>query len=457
MKRALQELRRVLGEDRVAEGPDMRARYARDFGGHDLGRALSAAYPGSLEDARAVVSWARRHGIALTPVGAQTSFWASTRVEGRLVVDLRRMDRLLAVDAENLTATAQAGISVASLDAALAAQGLFLPVCPDGFGDATVGSMIANDTSAGHGMFDGSIGEHVVSLTAVLGTGEVLRTGASSSLEGLPAFSRAGLPDFTGLFLGSEGSLGLVTDVTLRVRPAPLRRALAVSGGGPDALVAAARELRHGGLCYGLRRDSHAVSGRERTLLELAAYGGPEDLAAREARAREILARRGLGAAAAPEEPRWQPREGMAAGWKGVSVALPYSNLEAVRRLWTERLRAQVAGLAAPEGEGFLRLYFGSGAAAALVGWSHRPDDQAAHERAACEIRALLLRFGVPYRIGTVWRTLVAGRLDPVYRSLLGRVKQLCDPDAILNPAVGAFPVPMTAPRARRAARRRRR
>lgn len=448
MKPSLAELARALGEGGVAAADEAARVYARDFAGHDLGRPLGAALPRTTEQTAAVVAWARRRRVALTPVGARTSFWASTRADGRLVVDLRRMDKLLSCDRVDQAASAQAGMTVAAFDAAVGARGLFLPVCPDGFGDATLGSMIANDTSAGHGMFDGSIGDHVLAVTAVLGSGAVARTGASSVLAGLPAFSRAGLPDPTGLLLGSEGALGLVTELTLRLRPAPLTRTLSLSAAaGAGALTEAAQALRHGGLVHALRLDSEAVSGRERALAEVAAYGGEEDLEARSRVVQGLLARAGWSAAPAAAQARWMPRPPVE-GWKGVSAAIPYSNVEAVRRLWRERLRARVAGVARPEG--FLRVYYGSAGAAALIGWSHPADDSEAHENLACEVRALLLPFGVPYRIGTVWRTLIAGRVDASYKALIGDIKRVCDPDGILNPGVGVFPSRAEPPARRR-------
>lgn len=451
VKPALSELSKALGGAAILDAEAAAGRYGRDFAGHDLGRAAGAVLPRSTEEVAAVVAWARRRGVALTPVGAQTSFWANTKADGRLVVDLRGMQRLLGVDKVNLTVSAEAGMSVAALHAALSAQGLYLPVSPDGFGDATLGSMIGNETSAGHGMFDGPIGDHVVSLTAVLGTGAVARTGASSVLAGLPAFSRSGLPDATGLLLASEGALGIVTELTLRVRPAPLRLTLEASGGGA-AVLAAAQRLRHGGLCEALRHDRFAVSGRERVLVQVAAYGGPEDLASRGAVVGELLRQCGLRSAPAAEEPRWMPRLPVE-GWKGVSLAVPYSSVEAVSRLWDERLRARVAGLARPEG--FLRLYYGSAGAAVLAAWSHEKGPEEAHRDLACEIRALLLPFGVPYRIGTVWRPLIAGRVDPAYRNFMGEIKRLCDPDGVLNPGVSVFPAPSPQAPRRPAARRR--
>ena len=436
VKASLAELARLLGRDALIEGEAAARRYARDFAGHDLGRPIGAALPRTTAEAAAVVAWARRRKAPLTPVGALTSFWASTRVEGRLVVDLRRMDKVLSVDAVNGTVAAQAGMSVGALDAELAARGLFTPVCPDGFGDATLGSMIANDTSAGHGMFDGSIGDQLVCVTAVLGSGVVARTGASSLFAGVPAFTRSGLPDPTGLLLASEGALGLVTEIVLRARPAPARAAFSIRAPG-EALLAAARRLRYGGLCHSLRQDFLAVRGEEQALLEVAAYSGADELRAKTSLVTSLLEPLGLSLAPVPPPPRWTARPPVE-GWKGVALAIPYSNVEAVLRLWRERLRARVAGAASPDG--FLRVYYGSAAAAALVGWSHGLDaSQGLHEDLACEIRALLLPFGVPYRIGTVWRTLAAGRVDPAYRALMAEIKNVCDPDGILNPGVSLF------------------
>ena len=220
---AARELAKLLGTGKVLCAPKDLARMSRDFAGHDLGRALCVVRPRATEDVRKVVVWARKTKTALTPCGALTSFWAATRVPGRVALDMRGLSRLLSLDAVEGVARVQAGMSVAALDAALGKKGLTLAAAPDGFGDAVVGTLAVNDTVAGLGQFAGPASAQLVGLEVVLGTGEVLRTGASSVLGGLPAFSLHGLPDPTGLFLASEGTLGVVTEVLVRAAPKPLR------------------------------------------------------------------------------------------------------------------------------------------------------------------------------------------------------------------------------------------
>lgn len=235
---AVKELGRLLGASRVSAAPAALARASRDFGGHDLGRALAVVRPASTEHVRALVLWARRARVPLTPMGGLTSFWASTRVAGRVALDMRSMARVLSVDPVEGVVRAEAGLTVAALDGALSRRGLTLSGAPDGFGDATLGSLVANDTVAGLGQFHEPASSQVLGVTAVLGTGEVLRAGAAAALPGLAPSARQGLPDPTGLLLASEGALGVVTELWLRARPAPVRASLAA----PMALDAAAFE-----------------------------------------------------------------------------------------------------------------------------------------------------------------------------------------------------------------------
>ncbi|MDE2291054.1 MAG: FAD-binding oxidoreductase, partial [Elusimicrobia bacterium] len=246
--KGLAELGRLVGAARVSARGEAVARASRDFAGHDLGRPLCVVRPASTEHVRRVVVWARKAGVGVTAAGGLTSFWAASRCPGRVVLDMRAMARLLAVDPLEGVARAEAGMTVAALDAALARKRLTLSGAPDGFGDATLGSLVANDTVAGLGQFHAPAASQVLGVTAVLGTGEVLRTGASAVLSGLPAFALRGAPDPTGLLCASEGTLGVVTELALAARPAVERATFLVrSPSTPkdfERLARAARALR---------------------------------------------------------------------------------------------------------------------------------------------------------------------------------------------------------------------
>ena len=443
---AVRELQKLLGAPRVSVKPDALARASRDFAGHDLGRALCVVRPASTEHVRRTVLWARKAKVAVCPMGGLTSFWASTRVAGRVALDMRAMSRLKAVDALEGVAHAEAGMTVAALDAALGKKGLCLAAAPDGFGDATLASLAANATVAGLGQFAGPATGQIVGLTAVLGTGEVLRAGASSVLSGLPAFALQGVPDPTGLLLASEGTLGIVTEVLLRAVPAPERSALALrlpsSPRDFARLAAAARALRGAGAVDRFLCESWVTMRPDEARVELAAPDA-EGLRAAARRVAEAFRKEGLGAPepvearAAGPGGRWQLRPYGKENWRGVSVQVPYANIGKVYEAWVSRLRGRVAGVASPEG--FLRTYLNAYGCAALFGWSFPADErvEAASAEVERELRSVLAPLGIPYRAGSVWRAALDSRLDPAYASLLRSVKSLLDPDGLLNPGVG--------------------
>lgn len=435
------DLAKLLGAKKVSASPKDLARVSRDFAGHDLGRALCVVRPASTEDVVKLVKWARRTKTALTPSGALTSFWASTRVPGRVALDMRGMAKLLSVDPLEGVARVQTGMSVGALDAALGKKGLTLAAAPDGFGDAAVGTLVANDTVAGLGQFAGPASGQIVGLEAVLGTGEVLRTGASGALAGLPAFAREGLPDPTGLFLASEGTLGIVTEVFVRAAPKPLRGTWVArppaSADGFARLSAAARGLRGAAGVERVLLESWVTMRGEEVLIDLSAQD-EAGLEARAARVTAEFAKHGLPAPSRKEPgPRWGERPAGKENWRGVSLQVPHANIGKIYGLWLAELRGRVAGVASPEG--FLRVYLNAYGCAALFGWSF-PAGEAVEARSSELERALRARLGplgIPYRAGTVWRAALDARLDPAYAAIIRSVKALVDPDGILNPGTG--------------------
>jgi alkyldihydroxyacetonephosphate synthase len=219
----------AVGSAHVLDDDDARARRAAGRSYVDLlrlraGRPAAApdavVLPGSADEVEAVLRACSAHGVAVVPFGGGTSVVGGVEplrggAAGVVTLDLRRLDRLLAVDHASLTATFEAGVRGPAAEGLLAEHGLQLGHLPQSFEHASLGGYAATrsagQASTGHGRFD----ELVTALE--------LRSPAGALRLGRGAASAAG-PDLLGLALGSEGAFGVVTEVTVRVRPVPAAR-----------------------------------------------------------------------------------------------------------------------------------------------------------------------------------------------------------------------------------------
>lgn len=179
------------------------------------GHPLGVAFPRSTEEVVAIVRLAATHAVPLVPRGAGTGLsGGAIAVEGALSVVLTQMDRILEIDPVNLTTTVQPGVINADLGRAVAEHGLFYPPDPASFEMCTIGGNLAENSGGLRCVKYGVTRDWVLGLEVVLASGEVIRTGGKNVKD------VAGY-DLTGLFVGSEGTLGLITEATLRLLPEP--------------------------------------------------------------------------------------------------------------------------------------------------------------------------------------------------------------------------------------------
>lgn len=205
---ALPELAALFG-DRFSRAPAVREQH-----GHTTSRILNqppdaVVFATSTEDVAAAVRICARHKVPIIPFGTGTSLEGHTNAPaGGISIDVSRMDRILAVHAEDLDATVEAGVTRKRLNEELRDTGLFFPVDPGA--DASIGGMTATRASGTNAVRYGTMKDLVLALTVVTAAGEIVRTGTRAKK------SSAGY-DLTRLFVGSEGTLGIVTEVTLRL------------------------------------------------------------------------------------------------------------------------------------------------------------------------------------------------------------------------------------------------
>jgi D-lactate dehydrogenase (cytochrome) len=209
---AITELKQLLG----SRANDTAA--ARDHHSHGESYHAPAApdivcYPRSTDEVSAIVKISAAHRVPIVPFGAGTSLEGHVHaVHGGITIDLREMNRVLRVSVDDLDATVEAGVTRLQLAKALANTGLAFPIDPGA--DATIGGMAATRASGTTAVRYGTMRENVLGLTVVLADGSVIRTGTRARK------SSAGY-DLTRLMVGSEGTLGVITDVTVRLHPVP--------------------------------------------------------------------------------------------------------------------------------------------------------------------------------------------------------------------------------------------
>jgi D-lactate dehydrogenase (cytochrome) len=198
---------------RVSAGHSDRSLHSEDITFYPAHEPDVVVYAVSTEEVSRVLALADEEGVPVTPFGVGSSVEGHViPVEGGISLDLSRMDRILSVEPENLTATVQAGVTRGALERAAGEHGLWFPIDPGA--DATLGGMAATNASGTTTVRFGKMRPNVLALEAVLPGGSVIRTG-SHALK-----TSAGY-DLTGLLVGSEGTLGVITELTLRLYGIP--------------------------------------------------------------------------------------------------------------------------------------------------------------------------------------------------------------------------------------------
>ena len=206
------ELRALLGE-RLTTSRGVREHHGKDESYYPYAPPDAVVFAHSTEEVRDIINICRRHKTPMIPYGVGTSLEGHTlAINGGVCVDLSQMNKVLAIHAEDLDCTVQAGVTRKQLNEEIRHTGLFFPVDPGA--DATLGGMASTRASGTNAVRYGTMRENVLSLTVVTADGRIIKTATRSRK------SAAGY-DLTRLFVGAEGTLGIITEVTVRLYAVP--------------------------------------------------------------------------------------------------------------------------------------------------------------------------------------------------------------------------------------------
>ena len=209
---AATELAAMLGE-RFTTNPAIRDHHSKGEAHPDAFPPDAVVFPETTEEVAALVRVCHRHRVPMVPFGAGTSLEGHVAaVAGGVTIDLSRMNRILRIGAEDLDVTVEAGVTRMALNEELKGTGLAFFIDPGA--DATIGGMASTRASGTTAVRYGTMRENVLGLTVVLADGRIIRTG------GRARKSSAGY-DLTRLFVGAEGTLGVITEITLRLYGVP--------------------------------------------------------------------------------------------------------------------------------------------------------------------------------------------------------------------------------------------
>ncbi|MEV8377448.1 FAD-binding oxidoreductase [Kribbella sp. NPDC056861] len=460
-------LEKLLGTEHVKTDLDTRWAHTRGYSTPDLLRhragdttdmPAAVVYPGSHDDVQALLTACSEQGVAVVPYAGGTSVVGGLAPQGTqfVAVDLQRLNRLREVDEVSRTATIEAGVRGTAAEALLAERGYTLGHFPQSYEGASIGGYAATrssgQASAGYGRFD----QMVVGLTLATPSGTIELGRAPMSAAG---------PDLRQLVLGSEGTLGIITSVVLRIRPRPTERSF--EGWRFDSFdqgLAALRQLAQDGPLPTVLRlsdeaetainlaDPNVLAGGPGGALAIVGFEGPRTPVRRAEAAEVLTAAGGQSVGEGPGETWRQGRyrapylrdplldEGALV--ETLETAGFWSTLPALKAAVTDALVSSLSGQGTPPVVlCHISHVYETGASLYFTVLSAQTDDPVAQWRQAkaAASQAIAAAGGTithHHAVGTDHRDAYVTEVGPLAIEALQAVKQVLDPNGILNPGI---------------------
>ncbi len=215
----IDDLQSLLGAGQVLTGPDM-ARYSRDWMGRYEGQPVAVVRPGSTAEVAACVKIATQHGVPIVPISGNTGLVGGTMTKGGLLLTLERMNRIRKVKRDAKLAIAEAGVILTRLHEAAEKEGLYFPLWFGARGSAMLGGVLSTNAGGSNVLRYGSTRGLCLGLELVLPDGRVLNLMSELHKD------NSGY-DLKNLFIGAEGTLGIITAAVMKLVPAPKAHATA--------------------------------------------------------------------------------------------------------------------------------------------------------------------------------------------------------------------------------------
>ncbi|MDZ4085530.1 MAG: FAD-binding oxidoreductase [Tabrizicola sp.] len=225
------DLAAAIGSAHVLTGPDM-TRYSRDWMGRYEGQPVAVARPGSTAEVAACVRIAAQHGLPVIPISGNTGLVGGTMTRGGLMLSLERLNRVREVKRDAKLVIAEAGVILTRLHDAAEAQGLYFPLWFGARGSAMLGGVLSTNAGGSNVLRYGSTRGLCLGLEVVLADGRILNLMSELHKD------NSGY-DLKSLFIGAEGTLGIITAAVMKLVPAPKAHATATLAARslPDALA----------------------------------------------------------------------------------------------------------------------------------------------------------------------------------------------------------------------------